>query len=126
MMLWEQHWTEGGSGAQARVRQEQSHKPGAHISVARGAPSWQVSQLLPLPTQENILQKVVMTAFADRTVVTIAVRGPVTVGCRDTPGLGRAERSLEWDREAGVGQDQAVGVHLCPSCLFTFLVPWVP
>lgn len=25
--------------------------------------------------QENILQKVVMTAFADRTVVTIAVRG---------------------------------------------------
>lgn len=35
---------------------------------------------MPLPPQESILQKVVMTAFADRTVVTIAVSiSPYTV-----------------------------------------------
>lgn len=38
--------------------------------------------LLSLPSQESILQKVVMTAFADRTVVTIAVSISPTTLCR--------------------------------------------
>lgn len=56
---------------------ELNQKPEAHIFQARGDPSCAGEPItatpLPLP-QENILQKVVMTAFADRTVVTIAVR----------------------------------------------------
>lgn len=35
-------------------------------------------KFVPLSSQESILQKVVMTAFADRTVVTIAVSKPPT------------------------------------------------
>lgn len=38
--------------------------------------------LLSPPSQESILQKVVMTAFADRTVVTIAVSISPTTLCR--------------------------------------------
>ena len=55
--------------------------------VARPDPTpWAGKPTAAAPTwQENILQKVVMTAFADRTVVTIAVRGP-PMGCRGTPG----------------------------------------
>lgn len=51
--------------------------------VARPDPTpWAGKPTAAAPTwQENILQKVVMTAFADRTVVTIAVRGPL-MGCR--------------------------------------------
>lgn len=77
--------TKGGGGARIGVRWELGHKPGPHIPRARLDPiCWhQAGQpTAAAPTwQENILQKVVMTAFADRTVVTIAVRGPL-VGCR--------------------------------------------
>lgn len=57
--------------------------------------------------QENILQKVVMTAFADRTVVTIAVSPPVaspvcfffflghTAGGLSKPEHGESEAKLE-------------------------------
>lgn len=58
-------------------------QPWAHIPKARPDHSpWAGKPTAAAPTwQENILQKVVMTAFADRTVVTIAVRGPLR-GCR--------------------------------------------
>lgn len=68
------------------MRWELNHKPGLHIPQARPDPiHWAGEPTAVAPTwQENILQKVVMTAFADRTVVTIAVRGPL-MGCRGTP-----------------------------------------
>lgn len=39
--------------------------------------------------QENILQKVVMTAFADRTVVTIAVSPPLASLVRSAGGISK-------------------------------------
>lgn len=82
-----------------KARPDSIHRAGEPTAAA---PTW----------QENILQKVVMTAFADRTVVTIAVRDPL-VGCRGTPrerailssgqslrslGPGNQERTLELGR----------------------------
>lgn len=64
------------------VTWELGHKPGPHIPKARPIGThWAGEPTAAAPTwQENILQKVVMTAFADRTVVTIAVRSPLR-GC---------------------------------------------
>ena len=58
---WGYGW--GQMGAVPEARPDPTHWAGEPTAAA-------------LTWQENILQKVVMTAFADRTVVTIAVRGP--------------------------------------------------
>lgn len=87
----------GSGGSWATALGPTSPKAGPdHVPWAgeprASAPTW----------QENILQKVVMTAFADRTVVTIAVRGSLR-GCK-----GYAQReSHPWAQEGTLEQDKA-------------------
>lgn len=66
----------GSDGSWATTPGPTSPKAGPGHTHWAGEPT-----AAPPTWQENILQKVVMTAFADRTVVTIAVRGSL-MGCK--------------------------------------------